>query len=45
MTYSKPEVNKLDAAVKAIQGLGKVSHPNPDTTMIERTVPAYEADE
>jgi len=50
MTYNKPEVVKLDCAVKAIQGVqGKpnslYTDANPRTSIQAATPMAYEADE
>jgi hypothetical protein len=45
MTYNKPEVVKLDGAVKAIQSNQKGIDPEPDSTDPQVTVSAYESDE
>ena len=48
MTYNKPEVVKLDCAVKAIQGVNKpvnATHFDISTLQNTATVGAYEADE
>lgn len=50
MTYNKPEVVKLDDAVKAIQGIQKGAplfrdSVNPSHPLNAQTVTAYEADE
>ncbi len=43
MTYSKPEITSLQAAVSAIQG-GKDNLAHVDARNL-RSIPAYEADE
>jgi hypothetical protein len=47
MTYNKPEVVKLDSAVRAIQGVQKSMQQNLDnrTGAFNATPAAYEADE
>jgi hypothetical protein len=47
MTYNKPEVVKLDSAVRAIQGVQKSMQQNLDnrTGVFNATPAAYEADE
>ena len=46
MNYKKPEVVKLDNAVKAIQGGNKGTNTAPDSDIHKPfTVTAYEADE
>jgi len=46
MTYTKPEVVKLDNAVKGIQGGTKGTNTAPDSNIQKPfTVSAYEADE
>jgi len=47
MTYNKPEVVKLDSALKAVQGIVKDGEPFLDvrTQQDNATPAAYEADE
>jgi len=47
MTYNKPEVVKLDSAIKVVQGITKHTQTNLDQNMVDfnATLSAYEADE
>jgi hypothetical protein len=45
MTYSKPEIHHLAAALDAIQSMGKQLPPLDNHTISQTTVAAYEADE
>jgi hypothetical protein len=45
MTYTKPEIHSLAAALDAIQSLEKKLPPQDNHPISETTVNAYEADE
>ena len=45
MTYSKPEIHRLAAALDTIQSMAKQAPPLDNHITSETTVAAYEADE